>query len=509
MWYRFSRWILAKSRDEHLKSIGVGDDVLEFINSIQDQSHIKVYLSALNKNPNTSIEDLKKIPVKNPNEELQVAEKMIKQGFGAYLPQLTKNSDTFTKWYVVQMLKKYRESKINKTESAVMYAILHPSNEGVYHMLDFYETQMNDNPSFNIFNYNFEQIRELSDEWHEVMANKGSGKIYGPIKPENVVYRFKEPSGYTVQKVNTENDLLVEGDRMNHCVGSYFSAVSNGRSTIFSLRDQNNNPLATIELNGEMNTVRQIMANSNSEPNDEIKKLISEWISTMSNIKWAYHSSYIDDQLDELDYSDDLDNELELILKKLKNGKDDYGVPFDHTKNIIPFYKKIIRLYTHENRYYRRDTDRYYGKMYEPAETLARFAVIFDKDILVKYISANQEKMSPEIWNEQSNVNKLNEIRYKNNDKLWDEWLNYDNWTSLPEPDPDDYEDDESYRAALENHEEEEREYNDEIQQEEMKDHMKDHLPYGFDNDISEYLERYIDQEYKDLVEQAVNLQKS
>ena len=367
---------------------------------------------------------------------------------------------------------------------------------------------MNDNPSFNIFNYNFEQIRNLSDEWHEIMADQGSGKIYGPIKPENIIYRFKNPLGYTIQKITTENDLLVEGNRMNHCVGSYANAVHSGKSAIFSLRDQNNNPLATIELSGDLGSVRQIMANSNSEPSPEIKKLIGEWISTIPNIKWAYNSSSIDDELYELEYTDNLDDELEEILKKVESERDDYGIIHNYDKNIIPFYEKIIKLYEHENKYYRRNQSQYYWNMRETAETIARFAVIFDKIILKYWLSTQQTKMSSLNWQEQSNVNMLNEIKYKNIEELHNDWRDFD-WISLPEPERDDFEDEDSYNIAVENHEEEEQKYNDENVSQEMEEYMKENLPYGFDDDISDYIEKYVDQEYTDLVEKVVNHQKS
>ena len=38
---------------------------------------------------------------------------------------------------------------------------------------------------------------------------------------------------------------------------------------------------------------------------------------------------------------------------------------------------------------------------------------------------------------------------------------------------------------------------------------MTANLPYGFDDDISDYIEKYVEQEYTDLVEKVVNHQKS
>ena len=116
--------------------------------------------------------------------------------------------------------------------------------------------------------------------------------------------------------------------------------------------------------------------------------------------------------------------------------------------------------------------------------------------------------MSSLNWQEQSNVNMLNEIKYKNIEELHNDWRDFD-WISLPEPERDDFEDEDSYNIAVENHEEEEQKYNDENVSQEMEEYMKENLPYGFDDDISDYIEKYVDQEYTDLVEKVVNHQKS
>jgi hypothetical protein len=59
-----------------------------------------------------------------------------------------------------------------------------------------------------------------------------------------VVYEF--PDGFTIQELPPEA-LKAEGEMMQHSVGSYCEAVQRGDTVIYSLRDQNGNPHATME----------------------------------------------------------------------------------------------------------------------------------------------------------------------------------------------------------------------------------------------------------------------
>jgi len=125
------------------------------------------------------------------------------------------------------------------------------------------------------------------------MAGRGEGKyyqeqniVYGPEWKDdkgNVVDKF---NGWTIQEVKTQNDLNVEGNKMNNCVGNYYNAVDNGESRIFSLRDPSNNPHITIETDflsssrtgPIMGEVQQIQGNSNRVPDKAYKAMIKHWV---------------------------------------------------------------------------------------------------------------------------------------------------------------------------------------------------------------------------------------
>ena len=63
----------------------------------------------------------------------------------------------------------------------------------------------------------------------------------------------------------TQRDCLDrEGQVMGHCVASYWDKVKDGRTTIFSLRDPQNNPHATVEVSG--GALIQVKGKQNTPP---------------------------------------------------------------------------------------------------------------------------------------------------------------------------------------------------------------------------------------------------
>ena len=79
--------------------------------------------------------------------------------------------------------------------------------------------------------------------------------------------------GRTSVELNDAFVLQEEGRCMRHCVGSYAPICLSGRSRIFSLRDQADRPLATIELgsgDGNRWQVLQVMGIRNRPVDDMI-----------------------------------------------------------------------------------------------------------------------------------------------------------------------------------------------------------------------------------------------
>ncbi len=109
-----------------------------------------------------------------------------------------------------------------------------------------------------------------------------------------VEYRW--PDGWTIQKLGPEA-LRVEGEIMQHCVGEYCAAVESGESIIYSLRDPDGRPHATIEVTpegeGYIEMVRQIQGKQNAPTKPEYANRIHEWL----RVHWE-SSQYADALLD-------------------------------------------------------------------------------------------------------------------------------------------------------------------------------------------------------------------
>ncbi len=144
----------------------------------------------------------------------------------------------------------------------------------------------NANPNVNLSHINIFQAQELVREWHQSIKNGNKNLQY---QQNNPVYIFKSPdyqknlfsNGWTIQQIKTQNDLIVQGNKMDHCVSDYFQAVDSGESRIFSLRDQKNQPHITIQTDSDITDFNQIFGKSNSEPKKQYMYLVVEWIKSL------------------------------------------------------------------------------------------------------------------------------------------------------------------------------------------------------------------------------------
>lgn len=91
-----------------------------------------------------------------------------------------------------------------------------------------------------------------------------------------------ENKHYTIITPEVPNDLIEEGLRMRHCVGTYIDKYAAGTSKIFFVRNKSNinNSCVTLELN-KNNKLVQARSFANSDPSSEIIDFINEWINTL------------------------------------------------------------------------------------------------------------------------------------------------------------------------------------------------------------------------------------
>ena len=350
-WYSFLKY--SQNWLAYVKSIGVTDDDVQVLESIDNEKTLHIVINELRKKPGTTarqvLENLQpKREVEHTPWELRLANRF--------------PSGELSKWILVQ-LRRLRKSPKDPTWKTVesdpsgllnaFQTILtdpevvkeHGGNLFNYHeiygygpggmyqptnveevlrsktqeIIDWYNAERPQMAS-----YTLPQAIEASDEWHERISSETDATSFEEGE-KNIVYgpQWTNPewNGWTVRRILTANDVQYEGYVMEHCVGSYDCDVVDEKTKIYSLRDPGNKPHVTMEVEVESWDFKQIHGKSNSEPKSEYKKMIGEWMKTLKNV--------VIGEEDDFDYSG-LDNEYkEDIPDALYNSvfkANDYGI---------------------------------------------------------------------------------------------------------------------------------------------------------------------------------------
>ena len=123
------------------------------------------------------------------------------------------------------------------------------------------------------------------DAWHNYVAAQAEKVSYAQalqlvqsLKP-NVDFKVLDKIGnVTFVQLLTSNMAKIEGDIMKHCVASYGHDIETGKSIIYSARDENGVPVATMEINGKNMTQLQGPHDSTINPKyqNDIRKFIKK-----------------------------------------------------------------------------------------------------------------------------------------------------------------------------------------------------------------------------------------
>jgi hypothetical protein len=306
----------AGSTENYLQSIGAQPDVIQFLLQ-QPEDIAKKLVNEVRKNHTITVQKLQEMAQGlankqkyEPTQRELILANQVSQGFS--IPGMSQ-------WVLLQA-KKYRAKKVERRPHHPTPYKNFPPYEFEYNWppivdvlwamgtLSYVELKLNQIADWvratqvQIASFDLPSAVAASDKWHEEQAAEGAGQGY---EEKNVVYTFK--NGWTIQDVKTENDLQVEGNLMGHCVGSYCEQVGAGESTIFSLRDPQNMPHATIEVQGgavvssdgpstanpfSLDSVTepgwditQIQGKQNQEPIPEYKAMIKEWFQSLGGGK--------------------------------------------------------------------------------------------------------------------------------------------------------------------------------------------------------------------------------
>lgn len=520
MWWRL---VTSGNLVETLGALGVPEAVSSFVEQ-SDNAVKPFYVQKLKQNPGLTVEELRSMPAVGPKGERRVDP----QGAGGQTPpydafvQQFSSDPEFQRWVSVQLRKMYRLTTENGYQQHVYVFggasyTMATVNHKLVEIHDWVKASRRHagldaqgNSRFQIATYDFETALALSNEWHAVVAGQGAGKMYGPTEESRVVYRFGgEHQGYTVQQVVTKNDLQAEGSFMNHCVGSYCEDVESGRQRIFSLRDDSNRPLATISMAGDRNTIYQIQANSNSEPPQEIKALLKEWLSGVPDATWEH----FDDEPDFSEYEfEDYDDAIRNYYFK----GDDYGIKADiSSASPVSLYETVLQRFQRGDNWRGNRDGAYNHDMSRSARPIAEVAVARDKAVMAKYVKEG-EPLSPQRLSIHHLLEAYNAAADMANDRFHEQDFGYDlegAYDRPVEPDPGDYDGGHEDPDFVRDHEvwsaEHERWREEKLDEwaSEYDSDARNYLPYGFISDIVDEIGELTsaDPEYADLMKRAVH----
>jgi len=417
--------IIIASRSDYLKGLGASVDIINFIESLDDHG-AQFLTNEFRKNPSLSLMELQSIEV--PVNKSAISDK--ERSLVSILPEGMRN------WLIHELRKRIRGKFNIHPNSGDEYVYIFRTDATEAYSRGLGDWFNNVNPDLS--GLSLDDANELSSEWHDAMAKGGAGKIYmtrdiifGPEWKDSSGVEFKDYNGWTIQEVDTENDLLVEGNLMNHCVGSYWYeseeciiGSDGGRSRIFSLRDPKNVPHVTIETDQSRAVVLQIMGHSNSTPKDEYKEMIKFWVesgeSLLESLAAVEDGLYYATQPTTSVSLDDYDTKVHNYL----SSENEYGLKSTDT------YQEVIdsllengleQLILHNRR----------GQNFNfcLSDTLGRYVVSQGDEAIFYYLDKLQEY----------------------SDVAWDEFTSTHDMPSMPER--EDFDSDEDYDSAVKSHE--------------------------------------------------------
>ncbi|WP_368263297.1 PcfJ domain-containing protein [Clostridium disporicum] len=125
-----------------------------------------------------------------------------------------------------------------------------------------------------------DRLHDLFSEQLEYIQNLALEEAFSEqvVKNKKLLELLPTSDRFMVISPNNPNDLVNEGLKLNHCVGSYIKRYSNGYSKIFFIRIKTllNEPFVTVEFN-QYNELIQAKAKSNKNPSKEVMDYILKW----------------------------------------------------------------------------------------------------------------------------------------------------------------------------------------------------------------------------------------
>lgn len=148
-------------------------------------------------------------------------------------------------------------------------------------LIDYVRDAKQQNADYHLKGRTLQSLLRQSDVWHNRFKHiKNTGLCWKPCGIEGFRIKKKEEV-MRLEELTESKQLSAEGQAMKHCVASYASYCSHGRSAIFSMRKYSGDVLlerlATIEVNLSSRKIVQAKGKMNRAISDEVKKYMLNW----------------------------------------------------------------------------------------------------------------------------------------------------------------------------------------------------------------------------------------
>ena len=249
--YKQAQFAKISTIVEHLQHRGVDNKDIEQVLSIENSQLKGRVISALMSNSKLNINEVIEQLTSDPytDEEKQLA--------GQF-------PEDIQQWVLVKLRKRRMPNKTPEYQDLFSYLQKERSQ-----IVDWYRNVKSDIASFTP-----KEVKHRVEEWHRAITGGGNGEEYTP-DGEKVVYQFDD--GWAMKSVFSENNLMAERNKMNHCIHAYYDRVERGETVIISLRDPQNKPHANIELRSD-GSINQIKAKNNGTVKPPYSEHVSEFL---------------------------------------------------------------------------------------------------------------------------------------------------------------------------------------------------------------------------------------
>jgi len=142
------------------------------------------------------------------------------------------------------------------------------------HIVDYLIYYLKNNKGKALDSVTWTHVKRGIEKWEKSFALKK--EIKEVLPGEKLV--LKSSDGFSWYELTDSLSLANEGSRMDHCVGGACSAVISGGTKIFSLRDQDNLPHATLEYDVPDHSFNQLKGKNNSAISKKYSKYLKEFL---------------------------------------------------------------------------------------------------------------------------------------------------------------------------------------------------------------------------------------